>query len=57
MNMFASNSYFPLITFPTHITDKSSTVIDHIITNDNKNSILPGIIKTNLSDHFPFYIL
>jgi len=55
MNMLASNCYFPLITLPTRITNKSSTVIDHIMTNDHKNSILPGIIKTDLSDHFPIF--
>jgi len=55
INMLACNSYFPLITLPTRITDKFSIVIDHIKTNDHKHSILPDIIKTDLSDHFPIF--
>ena len=42
--MLACNGYFPLITLPTRVNDVSSTLIDHLITNDHKNSIFPGII-------------
>ena len=34
--MLASNGYFPLITLCTHVTDVSSTLIDHFVTNDHK---------------------
>ena len=54
-NMLASNGYFPLITLPTRVNDVSSTLIDHLITNDHKNSIFPGIIKTDLTDHYPIF--
>ena len=54
-NMLASNGYFPLITLPTRVNDVSSTLIDHLITNDYKNSIFPGIIKTDLTDHYPIF--
>ena len=53
--MLASNGYFPLITFPTRVTDISSTIIDFIITNDRNNDILPGVIKTDLSDHYSLF--
>ena len=53
--MLASNGYFPLITLPTRVNDVSSTLIDHLITNDHKNSIFPGIIKTDLTDHYPIF--
>ena len=33
INLLASNDYFPLVTLPTRVTETSSTVIDHIITN------------------------
>ena len=36
VNMLASNGYFPLITLPTRVTAVSSSIIDHIITNDHK---------------------
>ena len=54
--MLASNSFFPIISLPTRVTDTSATLIDHIITNDCKNSIFPGIIKTDLSDHIRFFV-
>lgn len=56
IDMLASNGYFPLISVPTRVTDTSSTIIDHIITNDHNHCILPGVIKTDmLSDHFPIF--
>ena len=30
-------------------------IIDHIITNDHKNIIFPGIIKSDLTDHYPIF--
>ena len=53
--MLASYGYFPLITLPTRVNDVSSILIDHLITNDHKNSIFPGIIKTDLTDHYPIF--
>ena len=54
-NMLASHGYFPLIILPTRVNDVSSTLIDHLITNDHKNSIFRGIIKTDLTDHYPIF--
>ena len=54
-NMLASNGYFPLIILPTRVNDVFSTLIDHLITNDHKNSIFPGIIKTDLIDHYHIF--
>ena len=42
VNMLASNGYFPLITLPTRVTAVSSSIIDHIITNDHKNINFSG---------------
>ena len=50
----ASNGYFPLITLPTRVTAVSGTIIDNLITNDHKN-IISGIIKTDLTDHYPTF--
>ena len=33
----------------------SFAIIDHIITNDHKNDILPRIIKMNLNNHYPLF--
>ena len=46
----------PIITIPTRVTDTSSTVIDHGITNDTSHCIRPGVIQTaNISDHYPIF--
>ena len=50
----ASNGYFLLITVPTRVTAVSGTIIDKLITNDHKN-IISGIIKTDLTDHYPIF--
>ena len=54
-NVLAGNGYFPLITLPTRVSDVSSTLMNHLITNDHKNSIFPGIIKTDVTDHYPIF--
>ena len=44
----------PIISKPTRVTDSTATIIDHIITNDNKNDISPAIFDTSeISDHYP----
>ena len=55
LDMLASNSLCPIITQPTRVADTSSTIIDHIITNCTSHSILPGIIKSDLTDHYPVF--
>ena len=45
-----------ILTRPTRINPSKlsrSSLLDHIYTNDCKNSIIPGIIITDTSDHFP----
>ena len=53
--MLASNNLFPLISLPTRVTERSSTIIDHVVTNDHEHSILPGIIRTDITDHYPIF--
>ena len=50
-----SFSFFPLITKPTRVTTRSSTCIDNIFTNVLDKPILPGILYSDLSDHFPVF--
>ena len=54
-NMMLSNSFKPIITKPTRITDKTQTIIDHIWTNDLRTDISPKgyIYITDISDHMP----
>ena len=54
--MFISNGAIPLITKAARVTDRSSTVIDHIITNNTKHRIKPGVLEIcNVSDHYPIF--
>ena len=52
MQVITNNGAFSLITKPTRVMDKTTTVIDHIITNDTAHSILPRVIPTSLTDHY-----
>ena len=46
----------PVINRPTRIAKTSATLIDNIITNDiTNNSLKKGIIKNDMSDHFPIF--
>ena len=48
----------PKINKQTRITKKSATAIDHIMTNTFVHAdITTGIIKTDISDHFPIFLI
>ena len=56
VNNLISCGSVPIITIPTRINDTSSTVIDHVITNDTSHCIRPGVIQTaKISDHYPIF--
>ena len=53
--MIESYGLLPLITKLTRVTETTSTVLDHILTNDVHHCILPGIIQYDLSDYYPIF--
>ena len=56
INSLISCGSVPIITIPTRVTDTSSTVIDHVITNDTSHCIRPGVIQNaNISDHYSIF--
>ena len=57
IDMLRSNGYFPIISLPTHVNDHSACIIDHIVSNDHLLSVSPGIIKCNLTDHYPIFCI
>ena len=58
LNLIFQNGLVPVINKPTRVTRTSATAIDHIITNTFTNSKLStGIIKTDISDHFPNFLI
>ena len=54
-NILLANSFKPLITKPTRITESSQTLIDHIWTNDirTERENKSYIYITDMSDHLP----
>ena len=55
INPILSHGAIPLITKPTKISNKSSTIIDNIITNDSKHELQSFIVKSDLTDHHPIF--
>ena len=53
LNILTSNGAFLLIQNPKRATNTSSSIIDHIVTNDKNNILRPYIvISGGLTDHF-----
>ena len=58
INFMFQNGTVPVINKPTRVTNKSITCIDHIYINSFYNQDMSaGIIKTDISDHFPIFIV
>ena len=57
LNQMYSFSLIPVITKPTRITESSATLIDNIFTNDIKADVKSGILYTDISDHFPIFMI
>ena len=57
VDIMFSHSFFPTITKPTRVTDKSATLIDNIFYNNyvQNTGSLTGILYTGISDHFPIF--
>ena len=55
VNSLFSQGCLQLMTIPTRCVHKSSTLIDHIITNVNSPSFTCGALTSRVSDHFPIF--
>ena len=54
INLMFQFGLVPTINKPTRVTNKAISAIDHIITNSiYNNDFKTGIIKTDISGHFP----
>ena len=54
-NIFEKGA-IPIINRPTRISEHSASLIDNILTTDIfNNSLKKGIIKSDVSDHFPIF--
>ena len=57
VNTFFSYNFLPCINHPTRISHISSTIIDNIFTNLTNSEITCGNILTQISDHFPQFLI
>ena len=46
-----------LIDKPTRIRNGKYSLVDHILTNDVQNSVTPGILLADVSDHLPICLV
>ena len=49
IDYLTGSGFVPIITKPTHVTDKTSTTTDHITTNGAGHVIQPGVIRCDKS--------
>ena len=56
-DMMTNQSFTPLITYPTRITNKSKTLIDNILSNEFSSNIVSGNLTVGISDHMPQFTL
>ena len=56
--MLRSNAFHSIVKKPSaRVRATSSTLIDHILTNDATSHITAGILKSDISDHFSTFVL
>ena len=58
VNLIFQHSLVPIVNKPTRVTKHNAALIDYIITNsftDQEN--LTGILKSDISDHFPIFTI
>ena len=55
--IMVSNHLLPHILHPTRVTDHSATITDNIFSNNIELDTLSGNILTNISDHFPQFLI
>ena len=53
LNMINSNAFHSIVNLTTRVTPKSSTFLDHVLTNDTSSEIIPGILRWDINNHFP----
>ena len=57
-DMILASGFFPSITLPTRITNRSATLIDNFLCKFTKrsSSTFAGVLLSALSDHFPYFV-
>lgn len=56
VNILQSSFFFPTINTFTRVTESSKTIIDNIFTNAHNAFLDPGVILSDVSDHYPIVL-
>ena len=51
------NVYYSIVDKPNRVTATFSTLLERILTNNATSQITPGILKSDICDHFPTFVL
>ena len=57
VNLLFSKQFLPYIIHPSRVSGNSSTLIDNIFSNITDNETLSGNIMTQITDHFPQFLI
>ena len=58
LNTVFQNLLIPIINKPTRVSKSNATIIDHIFNDSFLNTeCFTGIVKTDISDHFPIFLI
>jgi hypothetical protein len=57
LNTMISQSFLPLITLPTRLTETCANLLDNIFTNKQQDMYVGGLLYCSLSDHLPVFYL
>ena len=57
LNTLQLNNLFQSINSPTRIIEKTAKLIDIIFYNGNVSNIFSGILKYDITDHLPLFII
>ena len=56
LNMLNSNYVASIIHIPTRVTNATSSTLDHILTNENRYSLVPHVFDYDITDHYPVMV-
>ena len=56
LNMLNSNSVVSIIHIPTRVTNTTSSTLDHVLTNENRYSLVPLVFDYDITDHYPVIV-
>ena len=58
LNIVFENLLIPVINKPARVSKSNATIIDHFLANSFLNTYcFTGIVKTDISDHFPIFLI